>query len=191
MLPRTYDDQNCSVARALEVLGDRWTLLVIRDAFLGVRRFDDFQRDLGVARNVLSDRLQRLVDEGLLERVRYQERPERFEYRLSDKGIDLWPTIITLMITAHSLLSLIDYLSQPDCCCQQRADGDRIVRSLGEHDRRCHDGCDQELDLGVIGGEGVPDGTPLRCVVSRHRTGRRRPRRTSAPCTGPGRAWGR
>jgi DNA-binding HxlR family transcriptional regulator len=97
MLPRTYDDQNCSVARALEVLGDRWTLLVIRDAFLGVRRFDDFQRNLGVARNVLSDRLPRLVDEGLLERRRYQERPERFEYRLSEKGIDLWPTIITLM----------------------------------------------------------------------------------------------
>src|SRR3954454_2757634 len=97
MLPRTYEAQNCSVARALEVLGDRWTLLVIRDAFLGVRRFDDFQRDLRVARNVLSDRLQRLVDEGLLERHRYQERPERFEYRLSEKGIDLWPTVITLM----------------------------------------------------------------------------------------------
>jgi DNA-binding HxlR family transcriptional regulator len=97
MLPRTYEAQNCSVARALEVLGDRWTLLVIRDAFLGVRRFDDFQRDLGVARNVLSDRLQRLVDEGLLERHRYQERPERFEYRLSEKGLDLWPAIMTLM----------------------------------------------------------------------------------------------
>jgi DNA-binding HxlR family transcriptional regulator len=97
MLPRTYETQNCSVARALEVLGDRWTLLVIRDAFLGVRRFDDFQRHLGVARNVLSDRLQRLVDEGLLERHRYQERPERFEYRLSQKGIDLWPAIMTLM----------------------------------------------------------------------------------------------
>ena len=97
MLPRTYDDQTCSVARALEVLGDRWTLLVIRDAFLGVRRFDDFQRRLGVARNVLSDRLQRLTEEGLLERHRYQERPERFEYRLTEKGIDLWPTVITLM----------------------------------------------------------------------------------------------
>jgi DNA-binding HxlR family transcriptional regulator len=97
MLPRTYDDQNCSVARALEVLGDRWTLLVIRDAFLGVHRFDDFQRNLGIARNVLSDRLARLVDEGLLERRRYQERPERFEYRLTDKGVDLWPTVITLM----------------------------------------------------------------------------------------------
>ena len=97
MLPRTYDEQNCSVARALEVLGDRWTLLIVRDAFLGVRRFDDFQRNLGVARNVLSDRLQRLVDEGLLERRRYQERPERFEYRLTEKGMDLWPAIITLM----------------------------------------------------------------------------------------------
>jgi DNA-binding HxlR family transcriptional regulator len=97
MLPRTYDDQNCSIARALEVLGDRWTLLVIRDAFLGVRRFDDFQRDLGVARNVLSDRLQRLTDEGLLERRRYRERPERFEYRLTEKGIALWPAIMTLM----------------------------------------------------------------------------------------------
>ena len=86
MLPRTYDDQNCSVARSLEVLGDRWTLLVIRDAFLGVRRFDDFQRNLGVARNVLADRLARLVDEGVLERRRYQERPERHEYRLTAKG---------------------------------------------------------------------------------------------------------
>ena len=97
MLPRTYDEQTCSVARALEVLGDRWTLLVIRDAFLGVHRFDDFQRDLGVARNVLSDRLARLVDDGLLERHRYQERPARFEYRLTEKGVALWPAIVTLM----------------------------------------------------------------------------------------------
>ena len=97
MLPRTYDEQNCSVARALEVLGDRWTLLVIRDAFLGVRRFDDFQRSLGIARNVLNTRLQRLVEAGLLERHRYQERPERFEYRLTEMGVDLWPTIVSLM----------------------------------------------------------------------------------------------
>ncbi|HEX2102133.1 MAG TPA: helix-turn-helix domain-containing protein [Solirubrobacteraceae bacterium] len=97
MLPRTYEDQNCSVARALEVLGDRWTLLVIRDAFAGVRRFDEFQRDLGIARNVLSDRLGRLVDEGVLERHRYHERPERFEYRLTDKGGDLWRPLVALM----------------------------------------------------------------------------------------------
>jgi DNA-binding HxlR family transcriptional regulator len=97
MLPRTYDSQVCSIARALEVLGDRWTLLVIRDAFVGVRRFEDFQRSLGVARNVLTDRLARLVDEGVLARVPYQERPERFEYRLTDKGLDLWPVTMALM----------------------------------------------------------------------------------------------
>ncbi|HEY3188516.1 MAG TPA: helix-turn-helix domain-containing protein [Solirubrobacteraceae bacterium] len=97
MLPRTYDEQQCSVARALEVLGERWTLLVIRDAFMGVRRFDDFQRNLGVARNVLADRLGRLVDEGILERRRYQERPERFEYRFTDKGRELWPVVMTLL----------------------------------------------------------------------------------------------
>src|SRR3954453_17362438 len=97
MLPRTYEAQNCSVARALEVLGDRWTLLVIRDAFLGLRRFDDFQRDLGVARNVLTDRLGRLVEEEILERRRYQERPERFEYVLTAKGRDLWPVTMALL----------------------------------------------------------------------------------------------
>ena len=97
MLPRTYPDQHCSIAGTLELIGERWTLLVLRDAFLGVRRFDDFQRDLGVARNVLAARLGRLVDEGVLERVAYQERPERFEYRLTEKGLDLWPVLATLM----------------------------------------------------------------------------------------------
>ena len=97
MLPRTYDGQRCSIARALEVLGDRWTLLIVRDAFLGIRRFDDFQRSLDVARNVLTDRLGRLVAAGILERQRYQDRPERFEYRLTDKGLDLWPVTISLL----------------------------------------------------------------------------------------------
>ena len=76
-LPRTYESQNCSIARALEIVGDRWTLLVIRSAFEGVRRFDDFQDALGVARNVLTDRLTRLCDEGIMRRVPYQERPEQ------------------------------------------------------------------------------------------------------------------
>src|SRR3954462_7637079 len=97
MLGRDYDTQVCSVARALEVVGERWTLLVLRDAFLGVRRFDDFQRSLGVARNILQARLERLVDEGLLERQPYQERPPRYEYRLTEKGIELWPAIVALM----------------------------------------------------------------------------------------------
>jgi DNA-binding HxlR family transcriptional regulator len=97
VLPRTYENQICSVARTLEVIGDRWTMLVIRDAFLGIHRFEDFQRRLGCARNVLSDRLGRLVEDDLLEKRRYQERPERFEYRLTEKGIDLWPVVVSLM----------------------------------------------------------------------------------------------
>lgn len=97
VLPRTYDNQVCSVARALEAIGDRWTMLVIRDAFVGVRRFEEFQQRLGIARNVLTDRLSRLVDEGILEKHAYQERPERFEYRLTDKGVDLFPVLVSLM----------------------------------------------------------------------------------------------
>src|SRR3954462_8924933 len=96
MLPRTYDAQNCSLARTLEIVGERWTLLILREAFLGVRRFDDFQRRLDVSRTILAGRLDRLVDEGLLARERYQERPDRFEYVLTQKGLDLWPAINAL-----------------------------------------------------------------------------------------------
>jgi DNA-binding HxlR family transcriptional regulator len=97
VLGNTYEGQNCSIAATLELVGERWTLLILRDAFLGTRRFDDFQRNLGVARNILQSRLQRLVDEGVLRRERYQERPERFEYRLTRKGVDLWPVLVALM----------------------------------------------------------------------------------------------
>jgi DNA-binding HxlR family transcriptional regulator len=97
VLGRSYDSQTCSIASALEIVGERWTLLVLRDAFLGIRRFDDFQRSLGVARNVLQARLERLVEEGVLERRLYHERPERYEYRLTEKGIDFWPVLVALM----------------------------------------------------------------------------------------------
>jgi DNA-binding HxlR family transcriptional regulator len=97
VLRRTYDNQHCSIARALETIGERWTILILRDAFLGTRRFDDFQRSLGIARNVLTVRLKTLTDEGLLERRLYHDRPGRFEYRLTAKGIDLWPVLFTLM----------------------------------------------------------------------------------------------
>ena len=97
MLRNTYEGQTCSVARSLELVGERWTILIIRDAFRGIRRFDDLQRSLGVARNVLQNRLTRLVEHGILERVRYQERPERFEYRLTEAGIDLWPVVVALL----------------------------------------------------------------------------------------------
>lgn len=86
-----------SVEAALEQVGDRWTFLVLREAFFGVRRFVDLQRNLGVARNLLSDRLGQLVANGILERRRYQTRPERYEYRLTDKGRDLYGIIVAIM----------------------------------------------------------------------------------------------
>jgi DNA-binding HxlR family transcriptional regulator len=97
MLGREYEGQTCSIARTLELVGERWTLLILRDVFLGVRRFDDLQAQLGVARNVLAARLQRLVDTGLLERQPYGERPVRHEYRLSEEGRSLWPVLVELM----------------------------------------------------------------------------------------------
>jgi len=97
MLGNKYEGQVCSIARSLELIGERWTLLIIRDAFLGIRRFDDFQRSLGIARNVLQGRLERLIEAGIIERRRYQEHPERFEYRLTEMGIDLWPVVLSLL----------------------------------------------------------------------------------------------
>jgi DNA-binding HxlR family transcriptional regulator len=93
----SFAGMQCSVARTLEVVGEWWTILILRSAFSGVRRFDDFQRSLGIARNVLADRLQTLVDNGILERRRYQERPERYEYRLTERGRDLYSVVISLL----------------------------------------------------------------------------------------------
>ena len=89
--------ENCSLSRALSVVGDRWTLLVLRDAFLKVRRFGDFESRLGIARRVLAERLTRLVSDGVLEKIAYQERPMRYEYRLTQKGLDLYPVVLALV----------------------------------------------------------------------------------------------
>lgn len=97
VLRRDYPDQICSIAKSLEVIGERWSLLIVRDVFNGHRRFGEIQASLGVARNVLSSRLQRLVDEDILERRRYQGNPARYEYFLTEKGLDLWPTLIALL----------------------------------------------------------------------------------------------
>ena len=97
MLGRTYDGQNCSVAKTLELVGERWTVLILREIYFGRRRFDEIADGLGIARNVLTQRLQRLVEEDVLAKVAYQERPQRFEYRLTDKGLDLWPVMVTMM----------------------------------------------------------------------------------------------
>jgi DNA-binding HxlR family transcriptional regulator len=105
VLKREYRGQNCSVARALEVVGERWTLLIIRDVALGLRRFDELLDSLGIASNVLTDRLNRLVAEGVLERIPYSERPERFEYRLTGKGAELGPALLALMQWGDRYLS--------------------------------------------------------------------------------------
>jgi DNA-binding HxlR family transcriptional regulator len=97
MLPRTYDEQMCPVARSLEVIGDRWTLLILRDCFLRVRRFEEFQARLGVTRHLLADRLRKLVRAGVLRKVQYQSRPRRYEYRLTEKGIALHPVLLALV----------------------------------------------------------------------------------------------
>lgn len=86
----------CTIARAADVLGDHWNLLLVRQACLGSRRFEDFQRALGIGRNILTQRLSGLVDEGLLSRVEYQPNPPRYEYRLTEKGRDVFPILAAL-----------------------------------------------------------------------------------------------
>jgi len=94
-----YSTENCSIAASLGVLGEKWTLLVLRDAFNGVRRFEDMYQRIGAPRQVLSARLARLVDEGVLRRVPYREpgQRQRDEYRLTQKGLDLYPVLVALM----------------------------------------------------------------------------------------------
>src|SRR5437868_11885725 len=93
----TLSKEDCSLSRTLAVVGDRWTLLILRDAFLRVRRFEDFEASLKIARRVLSERLALLVDEGIFRKVPYQDKPVRYEYRLTEKGIDLYPAILHLV----------------------------------------------------------------------------------------------
>lgn len=100
--PESHVDQRlrppaCSIARALDVIGDRWTILILRDTFRGIRRFEEIRRDLGIPKAVLSERLSRLVDSGVLSRRQYMDQPKRFEYRLTDMGRELSPVLVGLM----------------------------------------------------------------------------------------------
>lgn len=90
------DSEVCSVARTLSVVGDRWTLLVLRDCFLGTRRFEEFQKSIGMSRHRLTDRLNKLVENALLEKKPYQNNPPRSEYVLTQKGLDIYPVLVTL-----------------------------------------------------------------------------------------------
>jgi DNA-binding HxlR family transcriptional regulator len=97
-----------AVALAVDVLSDRWTFLILREAFFGVRRYGQMQRNLGIARNVLADRLRQLVEDGMFERVRYRTDPDWYEYRLTERGLDLYPAIVALMRWADKHMATED-----------------------------------------------------------------------------------
>jgi DNA-binding HxlR family transcriptional regulator len=126
MLNREYEGQDfCGVAKSLEIIGERWTLLIVRDAFFGLRRFEEFQSSLGIARNVLTDRLNRLVDEGVFVRKVYSERPERFEYRLTTKGREL-----IVALTALREWGDKHVLDRPPRTLRRRTDGTAVTAAL-------------------------------------------------------------
>lgn len=118
-----FDDWPCPIARTTDLLGDWWTPLVMREAFLSRRRFDDFQQAIGIPRAILSVRLERLVAEGLLEKVQYEEHPPRYEYRLTDKGRDFYPVLAAMWRFG------IDHLWEdgPDLMLVSRETGDEII----------------------------------------------------------------
>jgi DNA-binding HxlR family transcriptional regulator len=93
---KSFADMHCSIAQCLEVVGEWWSMLVLRDVFMGVTRFDDIQERLGISRNILNQRLSHLVEAGVLERVLYSDRPPRYDYRLTEKGRDLWPVLTAM-----------------------------------------------------------------------------------------------
>ncbi len=96
MQRKSFAGMNCSIAQCLEAVGEWWTLLIVRDAFFGYSRFDQFEGRLGIARNVLTQRLEHLVEQGVLERVPYQEHPVRYDYLLTEKGRDLWHVVTAM-----------------------------------------------------------------------------------------------
>jgi DNA-binding HxlR family transcriptional regulator len=92
----SFADMACSIARTLDVAGEPWSPLILRDVYVGITRFDDIQRDLGISRKVLTERLKWLVDQGMLERRPYSDRPPRFEYVLTDKGLEFCDVLIVM-----------------------------------------------------------------------------------------------
>ena len=111
-----------AVERAVDVLSDRWTFLILRETYFGVRRYGQMQRNLGIARNVLADRLRQLVADGMLERVRYRTDPDWYEYRLTERGLDLYPVIVGLMRWAQRHLDADDSLELIHRSCGEPAD---------------------------------------------------------------------
>lgn len=139
-------DLPCSIARALSIVGDRWTLLILRDCFLGTKRFDRFQKHIGVSRHRLSERLNKLVENEILRKVAYQNNPLRYEYKLTRKGVALYPVLMTLAKWGDDWMSgeagvPIEYVHQPCghkmqmtlCCseCHAPIDPKQVLPRIG------------------------------------------------------------
>src|SRR5688572_21433829 len=162
---KRFGDMNCGIGQALEVLGDWWTLLIVRDAFFGVRRFGDFERSLGIAKNILSARLQHLVDHGIFERVDVGSQGHRFEYRLSAKGEALLPVLTALREWSDDWV--FGRGNEP-VIVQDRRTGRRLPRL------RVTDADGRPLtrrDLRTVAGPGASPET-MRLLAPRPRTGR-------------------
>jgi DNA-binding HxlR family transcriptional regulator len=162
MLKNDYDSQQCSIAGTLEVVGERWSLLIVRDVMLGLRRFDEMQSHLGIARNVLQTRLVRLQEQGVIERRLYQERPPRYEYLLSEKGLDLWPTMVALMKWGDRYAAPAE---GPPVLLEHRGCGG----SVDEH--RICEACGSRLtvrEVRALPGPGAPADHPLARRVAGH-----------------------
>jgi DNA-binding HxlR family transcriptional regulator len=138
MLKSDYPGQNCSAARALELIGERWTLLIVRDVLAGARRFDQMQRSLGIARNVLAARLERLTEEGILEQRPYSLSPPRYEYFLTEKGLDLWPVLVALV---HWGDKHAPTPGGPPIVIEHKGCGGRV------NDRRICERCGKQLEI--------------------------------------------
>jgi DNA-binding HxlR family transcriptional regulator len=149
-----FDDWDCSVARTVDILGDWWTPMVIRSAFLGARRFEQFTEQLGIPRNVLTERLSRLVEEGILAKVPYQERPVRHEYHLTEKGIGLFPVIVTLLEWGNRWLDWDG--AEPPVHLVDRATGERLEPVLV--DQRTGRPLDPRATRAVYTGDAVAAG---------------------------------
>jgi DNA-binding HxlR family transcriptional regulator len=165
VLKREYQGQElCSVARTLEIVGDRWTWLIVRDAFLGLSRFAEFQSSLGIAPNVLGDRLSRLVGEGIFERVAYSEHPVRYEYRLTQKGADLFVALNALRQWGDTYLC-----RKPMRLLRRKSDKTPVVAALVPEGAPAL--ANDELEL--VPGPGFPDGA-LPAVERADSRGRQR-----------------
>ena len=125
------DSEICSIARTLSIVGDRWTLLVLRDSFFGACRFNEFQKSIGLSRHRLADRLNRLVESEFLKKVRYQDTPPRYEYKLTTKGVDIYTVLLSLTTWGNKWMSDADgdpveykhrscgHITTPVLCCDE------------------------------------------------------------------------